>query len=67
MPRPCLFHIEEDCAQVYLYFAHSLIEANPDVDRDRFIGGDRGKARLDLWDPSDQPLEFLVSGISRIT
>ena len=51
MPGPCLFHVEDESAEVYLYFAHSLVEANPNVDRVRFIGGDRGKGQRGFMRP----------------
>jgi hypothetical protein len=51
VPGPCLFHVEEESCEVYLYFAHSLVEANPDMDRVRFIGGDRGKGQRGFMRP----------------
>ncbi len=51
VPGPCLFHVEEESSEVYLYFAHSLVEANPDIDRVRFIGGDRGKGQREFMRP----------------
>ncbi len=51
VPGPCLFHVEEESVEVYLYFAHTLVEMNPAVDRVRFIGGDRGKGQRGFMHP----------------
>lgn len=50
LPGPAMFHTSKN-RKDYLYFAHTLLENNYDLERIVFFGGDRDKAQASFLKP----------------